>query len=243
MKRHVSLVVVPIDDVTSQVISGNYIRPFIDWEKEAIWKPGYYVFMDVGQKEPMIQIESRLYQSQNVLVSLDEEKTKIVKVHMAPSELYRKAVSYQIVRGTGRPGETVGVYSEYCIQHFKLLKDFHRGEQIGIYNSTGLELSGRKLWIKGREKNWFLRLGELSEEADGWYEVRQMDLEEKESIRKVEATVFLVYETTIREDGSFYLLIPRGEEKEYQAVICYQEKETKISFLAEEENDIELEEE
>lgn len=233
MKRHVSLVVIPIDDLTSQVIKENYIRPSIQWEKPPIWKQGFYVFVNVGEKEVNLHIESQLYQSQNLHISLEEGNVK--KIRLVPSELYGNIGDCLIIRGTGTPGETVGVYSEHSSQHFKLLRDYHKGEQLGIFNCSELDLSGRKLFIKGREKNWTVTLGELSEEQDSQYQVKEIDMQqESERIRKVEATVYLYYETKVRENGTFYLLMPKGKESEFPAKLCYQGEEREMIIENEE---------
>ncbi|SET16420.1 hypothetical protein [[Clostridium] polysaccharolyticum] len=241
MKSRVSLVMIPIDSVTNQVITGNYIRPWIQWERDAMWKQGAYVFADMKQSEAVLHLESKLYQNQDIPIKIDLDRVNYMKILFGPSRLYQKPESYITVRGTGTKGETVSIYSEMCSQSFRLLQDYKKGGLFGIHNAGRLDFSGRKFYLKGREKNGFITLGEQSEEDEKQYQVKHISDEALESIRKFDGAIYLVYETKILEDGSFFMYLPKGNEEPYHAKLIYMGEEKNIvlqqdTFLKLDEN-------
>lgn len=237
IKSHVSLVIVPIDDITNQVIEENRIKPWIEWEKAAMWKPGFYLFLNVTQTEFILHLESRHYQGQDISIFLEKGKTQIMKVRMVPSEQYPNKNAFVEISGTGKKGEIVSIYSMETLQSYKLLKEYQPGENLGIYNSDILDLSGKKIWMREREKEWFIRLGEESEKEEREYLVEGI----LEPVKRSEAVIYLIYETKVREDGSFYLLFPKGKQEEILAVLGYRGYEQEIHLKSEKLNQFHLE--
>ena len=236
MKRHVSLVLIPIDDYTNQVINGNYLKPWIEWENEAIWKQGFYIFMDMKQEEVILHVESQLYQSQTIALKLNVKETRIIKLRLVPSEKYAKGNACIAISGKAKEGSKILFYSDEIRQSYKLLKDYEPGNPIGIFHPEAMDLSGKKIWIKGRDKSYPATLGERLEEEENCYEIEALS----EKIRKVEADIFLAYEATVRENGTFYLLFPAGKEKEFHGIMKYGETSQQILLKAEEDNFFDL---
>jgi len=235
MKRHVSLVLIPLDDYTRQVITGNYIKPWVECENEPLWKPGYYIFMDMKQKKFMLHVESHLYQEQTLCVMLEEGKTKVLKLKLVPSEKYAVRKDAVVVCGIAQPGKYLDIYSDEIKQRYKLLKDYKSGEKIGIYHPKEKDLSGKRIWIKGRKESFRTVLGEQSDE-ENYYEIDGPSTK----LRKVETDIFLGYNTIVRENGTFYLLFPVGKEAVFQAVLLYEEKKIEVTLQSKKMNYFDL---
>ena len=237
MKYHVSLVIVPIDDFTNRVITKNELKFSAKGEKPAIWKQGFYIFLDLQQTEITLQVESKCYQKQEIHMSIEGRETKILKLRMIPNERYRTNGSCTVVTGRGIPEEVVTFYSDELGQSFRLSKEYRRESFLEIYHAAGLDFTGKMVWIKGREQDWFVTLGELSEEVDNQYEIAPL----QDDIRKLEASLYLVHETKCSADGSFYLLLPNGKSEEFRGRFVCGEKELDILLHNNKINQIEFE--
>lgn len=232
MKRHVSLVLLPIDDYTNEVIKGNYIKPWIEWEHAPIWKQGFYIFTDMKQEKVLLHVDSQLYQNQTISISLDTSSARVIKLRLVPSEKYAMGNNSVVIRGIGEVGQKAAFYSEEIRQCYKLLKDYEPGTKISIFHPNGLDLSGKTVWLKGREKRYLATLGEQQEDEENCYEITRVP----EKLRKAETDIYLVYETVVREDGTFYLLFPQSKEIEFHGIMEYQKISQPIVLRAGEEN-------
>lgn len=216
MKRNVSLVLVPIDDLTSKVITKNHITPWIEWEKPPIWKQGVYVFTDIRQTEFTVHIESGRYQAMAYPVTLELGHMKEIKIRLTPSCLLPENGLAATIRGTGTPGETVSFYSESRNQGYRLARDYKPGELMLLYHGETLDFSGKKAVLRDKNKEVFLQMGAKSEENGMEYPISILELEdisrdkktEMQEFRKVESILSLVYETTVLKDGTFMLYVP-----------------------------------
>lgn len=240
MKRHVALVIVPIDDFTNQVITGNYLEFCIPYEKAPVWKPGFYVFSDVKQKELTISIKSKLYQSQELFLALDPTDTAIVKVRMVPSEKYAYQDGGVAIQGRGKAGETVKVYSDEILKSYKLLADYTLDKRLSVSHPTEVDFTGKILWMKSREEEWFIQIGTLSEEENKYEITFLSEHEPDRNLRKMEVNLYPVYEAKCRADGTFYMIFPKGESDELHAKLNYEGKEQDITLYRTKQNTINL---
>lgn len=240
MKRHVALVIVPIDDFTNQVITENYLEFSIPYEKAPVWKPGFYVFSDIKQKEIIISIKSKLYQSQECSLTLEPANTIIMKVRMVPGEKYAYSKEGISVQGRGETGKVVRIYSTQFRKSYKLSADYIQNKRVSIAHPAEIDFTGKILGMKTREEEWFIQLGTLSEE-ENQYEITFLSQQEpNRTLRKMEVNLYPVYETKCREDGTFYLLLPKGEGEKLHAKLNYEGKEREIVLDTTKQNTINL---
>lgn len=231
MVRHICLVLIPIDDFTNRMIREDLIKPWVDGEKPPIYKEGFYIFTDMVEKEFTIRIGSVLYQSQTIVVQLMDKETKIIKVRLVPAERYPSRKPAVAVSGKGIKGDSVFIYTRESKKFYKLSRDYRRGENIEISHEEDLDLSGKKVLIVNKGNEFVLRLGEKSVTDDG-YEVETL----QESLFRGETKIYLIYEAEVREDGTFYILLPSEGKAPVGGILSYREKKIEVTLDCEKEN-------
>lgn len=230
MERSVSLILILIDDLTGRRILQSFVKPWIDWEKAPVWKKGYYIFTDLKQSQCLLHLESRQYVSEVYPVSLLQKQVKEMKIRMKPSDQYPYTEDVVVVRGTGTPGERVSMSSQENRFLYRLSRNYKQGETIQVSHGEQFDFSGKKAVLQNRNTFAFIQMGNLSEEKGMVYPVHILSKGkmEKESklleFQKINTTVSFLYETTIRDDGTFRLVMPGKRNSICPVMLYYKEK-------------------
>ncbi len=235
MKWKLSLVIVPVDDYTNKVLTEDKLRISLKMKtdligtrtKTAMWKQGFYVFFDVKEQDVIIQIESKFYQSQVLHLTLDPNAVLKQTIRLVPNELYGNLEDYTILIGKGHPGEQVKFYCNQLTEKFRLARDYQNENTLELTHHYSFDFSGKEIWIKGREQEWFTTLGTRLEDSDSEYRITPLN----SNIRRVEAIIYPVYQTKCKEDGTFILFLPEGEKETFQGRFVCGEKENVIEIM------------
>ena len=228
LKKTVSLVILPIDDFTDQIITDAKLRMYIqESQKPSIRKAdGYHVFCDLDGEEVHICMEGPLYQKQILRLPLDGE-TQIFQVRLLPGATYPIPAGSTCLRGTLKPGSRFLLFFPEQKRSFKLLYDYdpqNRNRELSLFQPARSCLDGKLLCIrnKGEQMEFFrveMQKGEvcrLEEPLSGIY-------------KKIGTSVYPVYEAFAKEDGSLYLPI-RSLPGEECRCTCYVEREAVRRF-------------
>lgn len=205
-KREVSLVILPIDDFTEQVITGSVLRMYTEeGKRSSIRKPdGYHVFCDLMGSSIRICVESPLYQKQTIEFSLSDA-SKVHLIRMLPNTSYPIPKDATCVRGKLKSGSRIRIFFPEQKKSYKLLYDYIPGEQessLSLFCPETAQLEGKTLCIKD------------SEEETEFFRVKVQNKENclleqplGKMYKKIGTSVYPVYEAFADDDGVFYLPI------------------------------------
>ncbi len=207
LKRKVSLVLLPIDDFTDRIILGSQIRMYtLEGNRPAIRKSdGYHVFCDLEGQEAGICIEGPLYQRQTLTLPVNGETVDVYQVRMVPGPGYPIPRGATIVKGRLPGGSVIRLFFQEQKKSCKLLYDYDPGEQgrrLSLFQPFEMHLEGKTLCIggKGKDREFFRVSAQEGETC-------LLEHPLSRAYRKIGTSIYPVYETAVREDGSFYLPI------------------------------------
>ena len=214
LKKKVSLVVLPIDDLTGRIITGSQLRVYLKDENiPSIRKPdGFHVFCDLVGSEVEICMEGPLYQKQTLKLPVGEGEPDIIQVRMLPGTGYPLPQGSTIVSGVLAPGSSIRLFFPRQKRSCKLLYDYDpemQGVELSIFQPYEMSLEGRVMCICGKEKDReFFRI------SDQKGNVCILEHPLSKPYQKTDTGVYPVFEAAAGEDGSFYLPIRNltGEE-------------------------------
>lgn len=243
LKRGVSLVILPIDDFTEQVIKGSNLRVYTEQGKRlSICKEdGYRIFCDLKESFVKICAEGPLYQKQTVTFPVSGASV-VFKLRMLPNTSYPIAQGVTCIRGFLKSGSKIRLFFPEQKKKYKLLYDYIVEEQknsLSLFFPDSVCLEGKSLYIQNREGEgeFFKVTGQMEEQV-------QIDRILQKTYKKIGTTIYPVYEAFAEADGRFYLPI-RGLTEGENTCICnilqadgQKEWEKKILIKAGKENDI-----
>lgn len=229
-KRQVSLVIIPVDEITNQVITENTIKPWIEYEREPVWKPGFYVYTDLKQEQFTLHIASKQYIEQNIPLQCVSGKTVIQRIRLMPSMRYPFPDNFTVIRGTGKPGELIGAVHEDSVQQYRLQKDYEPEGLLQILHSEWLDFTGKKVLIQTASERILATLGECQEDPEFAYPIYSDQGQLSKKLRRQETRIFPVFETRVCEDGTFFLPVPYGKMPESSITLWYQGREWKTGI-------------
>lgn len=214
LKRKVSLALLPVDDLTGQIITGSMVRVYIKEENiPAIRKPdGYHVFCDLPGSEAEICLEGPLYQKQMLRLPIGQGEPKVYQVRMLPGIAYPLPPGTTVVSGVLPKGSVLRLFFTGKKRGCKLLCDYDpgmRGEELSLFRPNKMNLEGKILCIRDKEKDHeFIKV--LEQKGDACILEHPLS----KVYQKSDADVYPVYEAAAGEDESFYLPIGSltGEE-------------------------------
>lgn len=228
-KRTVSLVILPIDDFTEQVIADSKIRVYTEQGKHlSICKEdGYRVFCDLRGNTVRICAEGPLYQKQAAEFPVGDAST-VFKLRMLPNANYPIPRGATCIRGRMKPGSRIRLFFPEQKKIYKLLYDYVPNEQecsLSLFMPELVHLEGKSLYIQSRdEEGEFFRVtGQMDEKI-------QIDGVLKKGYKKIGTTIYPVYEAETGEDGSFYLPIRGLAEGENTCICTISEKDGQNEF-------------
>lgn len=237
-----SLVLIPVDEITNQVITKNTIKPSIEYEREPVWKPGFYVFTDLRQEQFTLHIQSKLYMEQHIPLQCLSGKTVIQRIRLMPSARYSFPDNFTAIRGIGKPGALIRAVNEDGVQQYRLQRDYEPEGLLQILHSDWLDFSGKRVLIQTASEKILATLGECQEDHEFAYPVYTEQGQLNQKLRRQETRIFPVFETRVCEDGRFYLPVPYGKIPEASITLWYQGREWKTEIKNTIENPITIEE-
>lgn len=218
--RRVSLVIMLIDDMTDKVIT-DAARVWIEGQPACIRKAeGYYVFTNLTGERASVRIRHGMYEPKTVELPVPkvEEPYVLRMVRMTPGRGLRLPAGAGCVEGKAEPGSRILLFGRPGDKGLKLLYDYDRkaGRHISIYHPPDMQLEGKLLRMVEKNGSAAENFRILSKEEDGYV------LEEplKRSYKKMETTIYPVYEAQADERGRFFL--PVGRLGAASAVFCCQ---------------------
>ena len=204
-KRKVSLVIMLIDDMTDKVIT-DAVRVWIEGRPACIRKSeGYYVFTDLEGERVSVQIRHGMYESKTLETELPKEGEPyaVRKVRMTPGRSCRLSAGAGCVEGLAEPGSRIYLFGRQREKGLKLLYDYGGASEryLSIYHPADMQLEGKLLRIAGKNGSQVETFRILWKEGDRYV------LEEplKRGYKKMETTIYPVYEAQTDENGRFFL--------------------------------------
>lgn len=218
--KKVSLVIMLIDDMTDKVIT-DAARVWIEGGAPCIRKSeGYYVFTDLAGERVSVRIRHGMYEQKCVDIKVPGEGEPYVmrKVRMTPGRCYHLSAGTSCVEGRAEPGSRIHLFRREGERGLKLLYDYGKEAEkyISIYHSANMQLEGKLLRIVGKNRLSSETFRILSKEGDRYV----MEEPLKQEYKKMETTIYPVYETQTDDDGRFF--IPVGKTGASSAVFCCQ---------------------
>ncbi len=205
-KKKVSLVLLPIDGFTDQIITEPRFRVYLkESGRPSIRKDdGYHVFCGLPEGRTEICMEGPLYQSQELSLLVPSGKPKVIYVRLLPSRNYPIPKGATCVKGSLRPGGRFRLFFPDQKKSYKLSYDYNpdvQGRTLGLFLPKACRLEGKTLCIQNKEGNReFFRIISQTEDLE-------LDRPLQRSYKKIGASVFPVQEASAGEDGMFYLPI------------------------------------
>lgn len=204
LKREVSLVLLPIDDFTEQIITGSQIRMYTEeGNRPSIRKAdGYHVFCGLPDKMVRICIDGPLYQKQTLEFPTGYDGN-VYQVRMLPAAGYTIPSGATCVKGRLKPGSRMRLFFQEPKKSYKLLYDYEPGKQgknLSLYCPDTARLEGRTLYITEQGKE-----GEYFRVAAKQQEICRLEEPLHRKYKKIGTSVYPVYEVYAGNDGSFYL--------------------------------------
>lgn len=216
VRIRVSLAVRVMDGFTDRPIAGGGGRLWIEGAGPPLTrKEGYYVFVNLPEREGILHIEIPCYYPRTLTVSSGEpgQDNPVIKVRMMPDFTYPVPAGATCVRGQADMGCPVELVCRDNGGHYKLLLEYDqpgRSRSIAVYNPDGTDLDGRRFLIEDREgasREYFTIL----HTARGNDRFSLMDRALDNCYQKIGTRVMPVYTARADEKGKFSLLLPLGE--------------------------------
>ncbi len=219
--------VILLRDVFSEqtVTNGIQVRTSHGGRKPIVKPGGYWLFMDMGQEEFEIEIESPIYQRRRIRLKPDEGE-EAEEIFLYPSNAYPVRPGHMMLQGTARPGMAIWFHLENGMPEGRLIHDCKRGDQeIAVFMR---EAAGarRRWYIRDKEQQMgeYLQIQEFSEESSKCVLLRPL----KYDYRKKDTVLCRAFECMADVDGRFYLLLGHLEEQKYTLYYSYMEEGTEF---------------
>lgn len=203
------------------VTSGLRIRVLQDGRKPAAKPGGYWMFLDMGQDEFEIEIESPIYQNKKVRLKPDQGE-EVEEIFLSPSSAYPVRPGHTMIRGTAGPGTVLRFHLEEGMPEGRLIHDCKKGDleiSVFIRDTAGLR---RKWYMRDREKQTgeYVRIRDFSEDLQQCRLLQPL----KAGYRKKDTAIYQAYECTADEDGEFCLLLDGLKARKYRLYCSYMEE-------------------
>lgn len=235
-KIHIRLskVILLRDAFSEEIVTNGIQVRVVPSGKRPVMKPGgYWLFLDMGQEEFEIEIESAVYQRRRVRLKPDQgEETE--ELFLSPSGAYPVRAGQTMLRGTAVPGTLLRFHLEEGIPEGRLIYDCREGDQeISIF-MRGTSGARRKWYVRDKEgqDGEYIQLRESPGEAQKCCLFAPL----RRNYRKKDTSVYQAYECTADDDGQFFLLLDHLKEQNYRLYYSYMEDgkefhgETEIEF-------------
>lgn len=222
-KIHIRLskVILLRDAFSEETVTNGIQVRIIPEGRKPIRKPGgYWLFLDMGQEEFEVEIESPIYQRRRVHLKPGQGE-EAEEIFLYPSRAYPIGAGQTMLRGTARPGALVRFHPEEGIPEGRLICDCKKGDrEISVFMR---EAAGtrRKWYIRDKEKQTgeYIQLREFPDESQKCELLRPLQCD----YRKKDTVLHPAYECIADEDGEFFLLLDQPKEQKYRLYYTYTE--------------------
>lgn len=164
---------------------------------------GYFLFLDVGDKELTIETESPIYQPRHFTLKVDDG-AELSEALLYPSPSYPLRAANTTVRGRTLPGRVLKFHIEDERSCSRLISDYKKGEaEISFYRKGSMNNVFWHIRKKQGKTGEYFTLGQ----ADGEAEVFQLGEPLETAYLKKDTVIYPAQETVADENGLFYLLL------------------------------------
>lgn len=214
IKVHLSKVVLIKDAFLEETVTnGMQIRVFP--EGKPILKPdGYCLFLNMGQEEFEVEIDSPVYRRRTVRLKADGgEQTE--EIFLYPSKAYPVKSGSTWVCGSVLPETTLWFHVEESVRECKLLCDYQKeDERISIF-IKGKNGRGKKnwyIWDKEKKTGEYFQVQDISDEQEVYALKRPL----KSDYRKKNTVLYPAFLYMTDETGELYLLLDHLKDENYE---------------------------
>jgi hypothetical protein len=164
---------------------------------------GYFLFLDVEDKELTIETESPIYQPRCFTLKVDEG-AEVSETLLYPSPSYPLRAGNTTVRGRTLPGRVLKFHLEDERSCSRLIGDYKKGEaEISFYRKGSMKNVLWHIRKKQGKTGEYFALGQ----SDGESEVFRLGEPLETAYLKKDTVIYPAQETIADENGLFYLLL------------------------------------
>lgn len=164
---------------------------------------GYFLFLDVGNRELTIEAKSPIYQPRRLSMETDDG-AEVSEVLLYPSPSYPLRTGNTAVRGKALPGCMLKFHLEDEASCCHLIGDYKKGEtEISFYRKSSM---GSMLWHirkKQRKTGEYFTLGQVDDDAEVFLLREPLET----AYLKKDTLIYPARETAADENGMYYLLL------------------------------------
>lgn len=208
MRNVVSIVLVPIDDFTDEVIIDKAVDIKIEGNsmKRPIKKQeGFFVFTNINEKNIAITIKSYYYNSAKLEVDIEKlnKLNPVVKVRLKPNSKYKFPKGITCINGKTEPNTSIKIIYRCKNNLFMLFEDNVREDsKLKIYNPLNIDLEGKSFLIgeKSKKEKEEFNIIEFNEESSMYL----LDQQLKKSYKKEVCEILKIDHIDVFEDGKFF---------------------------------------
>lgn len=207
------------DAFSEEIVTNGIQVRIVPGGRRPVMKPGgYWLFLDMGQEEFEVEMESAIYQRRRVRLKPDQgEETE--EIFLYPSGAYPVRAGQTMLRGTAAPGTAFWFHLEEGTPEGRLIHDCKKGDQEISLFMRGAAGTRRKWYIrdKGKKVGEYIQIREFPDELQKCRLLRPL----RSDYRKKDTSVFQAYECAAGDDGEFFLLLDHLKEQKYQLHCSY----------------------
>ncbi len=202
------LVVACVDSVTGRIIQDATLQVWSPDRPRPVRKPdGYYVFLGCGQGVLSVRIQSPFFQDASLEQELPDPAGSLPVrwVRLMPNRRYPFPEGTAFLEGTAAPGSRIAVTGG---QPVRLGENYKKGSEVirlHLPEDTRLDGAAFAVTVKGQGTVEELRLEETLEEGH-----HRLEVPLKKDHSMAQTVLLPVWETTVAEDGRFWLAVPGG---------------------------------
>lgn len=181
---------------------------------------GYFLFLDVGDKELTIETESPIYQPRRFTLETDAG-AEVSEALLYPSPSYPLRAGNTAVRGRTLPGRALKFHLEDERSCCRLIGDYKKGEaEISFYRKGSMKNVLWHIRKKQGKTGEYFNVGQADAEA----EVFRLGQPLKNAYLKKDTVIYPAQETVTDENGMFYLLLADIPQESCRLHYFYQDE-------------------
>lgn len=202
---------------------------------------GYFLFLDVRNRELTIEVESPIYQSRRLSMETDDG-VELSEALLYPSPSYPLRAGNTAVRGKALPGRSIKFHLEDEVFCCHLIDDYKKGEtQISFFRKRSMDSMLWHIRKKQKKTGEYFALGQADDDAEVFLLREPLETE----YLKKDTLIFPAQETVADENGMYYLLLRDVPGESCKLHYSYQDAEGlpvcgEAEILRAKENDMDL---
>lgn len=234
----ISCILLLLDDYTGMPIKGTQVAARTRQGEAGYVKDlGYVVFMNTGEEKQEIILDSPYYQKQEVCVEVwnGAGEVKPFLVRLLPDRGYKIPAGATILTGKAKPGSRVLAFLQQPKSLVRLSEDYKEGtDSISLFCRKGdIQKEEMAIWELEAEKAEYFRLGEVKNGEKNEFHLKTCL---SRAYKKSEAAIGRVSSATVKEDGSYFLLLKNVPESGGLCIVMVENENIVRSFPVKYEN-------